>query len=477
MPVVAHRRALQMVSSREMGVGGNTDTALASRGEDKEKFALGVSRINSSTTTSSTTTTNNNKNNKSTPKGWSFTNNNNNAAAASSSSSSLIEYFHIHIGDILVAPLHRRLDLYFREEVGRGEGPTQEVYSEFGRQISNNPKLWVNDGNTLVMPTTNKSVNDDDDDDGSSTNNTTSSSSCSFKVSGFIPAGGTEKEMYTLGVLCGRAVLDGFVVNVPYHELIFTFLSCNSSPQQQSVVRDAILAEVVDPAYFKNVKALHKMSNQELEATGLETEDGKTLNKKNIARYIDETLNERFEPIKLSIEAFGRGVQRVIDYNFLKACFENHELPFVLGGVSPRGDDANAQPLFTMAELDACIVPVHGYTHQCRQIQWLKETLVGFAPSLQADFVEFLTGSRGLPAGGVTNLSSNITVGKKQFDEGDTNAKQGTLPSCSTCFLYVKLPPYTSIETMKTRLLTAIQEGRRTFSHSSPPQERQKRRI
>ena len=64
-------------------------------------------------------------------------------------------------------------------------------------------------------------------------------------------------------------------------------------------------------------------------------------------------------------------------------------------------------------------------------------------------------------------LASNLFPNALQDNSGiGTTAADGDLPSVMTCANYIKLPPYSSKEVMKERLLYAIAEGQGSFDLS-----------
>lgn len=119
--------------------------------------------------------------------------------------------------------------------------------------------------------------------------------------------------------------------------------------------------------------------------------------------------------------------------------------------------------LFTSYQLRQAITEAHGYNSDSPQVKMFIK-IVGdeFTRLQQEHFLQFLTGSSLLPLNGLSGLGRKITVVRKDME----GANEETLPSCNTCFLYFKLPPYSSHEMMKKRLLFAVTEGRRNFSLS-----------
>lgn len=104
----------------------------------------------------------------------------------------------------------------------------------------------------------------------------------------------------------------------------------------------------------------------------------------------------------------------------------------------------------------------HGYTLNCRQVQWLLDILASFTVEDQKRFFFFLTGSPHLPVGGLSSLRPKLTIVRKpSSDPGIKESDQ--LPSAMTCQNYLKLPEYDSKEQMETKLRMAMVEGSGAF--------------
>ena len=92
-----------------------------------------------------------------------------------------------------------------------------------------------------------------------------------------------------------------------------------------------------------------------------------------------------------------------------------------------------------------------------------------------------MTGCPRLPPGGLGGLSPRLTVVRKQpsgvqtsspgkptnpATNPGTTAADADLPSVMTCANYLKLPPYSSEDIMRARILFAIKEGQCSFDLS-----------
>ncbi|KAF9596080.1 hypothetical protein IFM89_007133 [Coptis chinensis] len=91
----------------------------------------------------------------------------------------------------------------------------------------------------------------------------------------------------------------------------------------------------------------------------------------------------------------------------------------------------------------------HGYTESSPPIINLLEIIQEFDCKQQRAFLQFVTGAPRLPPGGLAALNPKLTVVCKHCD----GQVDGDLPSVMTCANYLKLPPYTSKDTMRERLI------------------------
>jgi E3 ubiquitin-protein ligase TRIP12 len=88
----------------------------------------------------------------------------------------------------------------------------------------------------------------------------------------------------------------------------------------------------------------------------------------------------------------------------------------------------------------------------------LFEVLVDLDQEERQNFVQFVTGSRYLPVGGLNALRPKLTVARK-----DAAERTVPLPSVMTCKNYLKLPAYPSPAVLRDKLVQAISEGLGSF--------------
>ncbi len=117
-----------------------------------------------------------------------------------------------------------------------------------------------------------------------------------------------------------------------------------------------------------------------------------------------------------------------------------------------------------------------------KSVRNLLHLMSEFDSAERRDFLQFTTGSPKLPIGGMffmtaesnqlcslltgsklgfKSLTPMFTVVRKPSEEPYTS--DDYLPSVMTCVNYLKLPDYTSIDSMRKQLSTAMKEGQGAF--------------
>ena len=159
--------------------------------------------------------------------------------------------------------------------------------------------------------------------------------------------------------------------------------------------------------------------------------------------------------IKKKIEAFVNGFAEVLDPILLKM-FSGVEMLRILDG---------DREILTAQNLKKFIACENGYNSNSEEISNLIDIVSHFDIEDQKCFIQFVTGSPFLPFGGLAALDPPITVARRtEKKEEVVDDKQ--LPTASTCFNRLKLPPYTSKEVMKEKILMAITECKASFDLS-----------
>ncbi|PKA51906.1 E3 ubiquitin-protein ligase UPL4 [Apostasia shenzhenica] len=178
--------------------------------------------------------------------------------------------------------------------------------------------------------------------------------------------------------------------------------------------------------------------------------DSKMVNISNLEEFVslvvDATINGG---ISKQVQAFESGFNEVFPMNTLQI-FSEAELELLLCG---------ERDTWTFSDLLDHVKFDHGYTASSPPIINLLETIQEFTSDQQRAFLQFVTGAPRLPPGGLAALNPKLTIVRKVCNyEVDMD-----LPSVMTCANYLKLPPYSTKERMKQRMLYAITEGQGSF--------------
>jgi E3 ubiquitin-protein ligase TRIP12 len=247
---------------------------------------------------------------------------------------------------------------------------------------------------------------------------------------------------YILGMLCSKAFSMGCVVNVPFNPAFFDVV--------KGVSEDESLFEQIDFEWWKSVNCKEGLIGSPFTYFGIEsvklTESEIMITEENYDEWLGK-IKERFL-CREHAEAFRRGFSQVIAWEATQI-FTCKEIITVLSG------DMNG--VFTIPDLEKNVIIEHGYDVRSPHIRMLFEVLVDLDQGERQNFVQFVTGSRYLPVGGLSALRPKLTVARKEGINGLG------LPSVMTCKNYLKLPPYKSRELLREKLVQAISEGLGSF--------------
>ncbi|RHW73072.1 ubiquitin-protein ligase [Trypanosoma brucei equiperdum] len=321
--------------------------------------------------------------------------------------------------------LRNKVEFNFEGEEGTGEGPTQELYAELSRRYRSMSELWHHrdDGVCIAFPSMQQ-----------------------------VHA----KRFFVLGASCGRAFADGYTMDISLLPVVWPLIRS----QTPSVEVLWHLLEEVEPALANSYKCVLQATDAELEQMGLEDEEtGEALTVSTAKFYVEKCVERRLTNAVSNLHWFARGLASVVDLDAFWF-FTDDEMSAIICGFSAEDSE---EKLFSEEALRAAVMEAHGYSTGSQEVETFI-SLVGdeFTREQQQLFIEFLTGCPQLPLNGLDGLGRKITVVRKELE----GRGEQTLPSCNTCFLYFKLPPYSTRKIMKERLLVAITEGRRNFSLS-----------
>ena len=385
------------------------------------------------------------------------------------------------------------LEVEYFEEVGTGLGPTLEFYSTVSKEFSKKKsKMWRE-------------------------NESSSEDEYAFGKSGLFPAPMSAEQADSengkkvlhlfkmLGKFVARSMLDSRIIDVSFNPVFFKdnrhFASCIPS---LGVVRsvDADLASSLK--LIKNYAQLKKGIDDDKQLTKMQKADaaraieihGATVDDlgldftmpgypgielinngsnvpvtiENVGYYLDRVLDYTLgSGVQRQIDAFRTGFSLVFPYSALKA-FTPKELVMLFGRIE---EDWTIETLMDSIKAD------HGFNMDSKSVRNLLQTMSELDPAQRRDFLQFVTGSPKLPIGGKYCFPSlsmsvriNVCIGFKSLTPMFTvvcrpseppYTSDDYLPSVMTCVNYLKLPDYTDLDIMRTRLFTAIQEGQGAF--------------
>lgn len=175
-----------------------------------------------------------------------------------------------------------------------------------------------------------------------------------------------------------------------------------------------------------------------------------TVTQENKTQYIDAIINHRFvNRVKEQMAAFKEGFDEVVPLTLLKV-FDEGELELLLGGIGQI--DVRDWKRNTEYKGD--------YYENHKVIQWFWRLVLSFNNEMRARLLQFVTGTSRVPMNGFKELYGSN--GPKRFTIEQWGA-QDAFPRAHTCFNRIDLPPYTSYEQLREKVVGAI-EGTEGFA-------------
>jgi E3 ubiquitin-protein ligase TRIP12 len=298
---------------------------------------------------------------------------------------------------------------------GIGSGPTQEFFTLFSHELCRRRHgLWMSHDHSgeFVTP-----------------------------GNGLFPRPDANPSLfYILGILCAKSFTSGYRIEIPIHPCFFDVVNGEFNRK---------ICSEVDPEFTENLLAAQGLADFKFVFPGTEYElmpKGRRISvtKSNWNLFVDKVFDAML--CKNLAAEFRRGFNRVLPWKAMLV-FTGNEVSSLFKGNQPTK--------FTLQELQKGVRPTHGYAIDSPQIQWLFTILLELDENQIQDFLQFTTGGRLLPFGGLAALG--LTVAKAS-DKG-INA----LPTVMTCSRYLKLPEYPTLQVMGAKLRQAISDGRDGF--------------
>ncbi|OTB09603.1 hypothetical protein M426DRAFT_316152 [Hypoxylon sp. CI-4A] len=364
------------------------------------------------------------------------------------------------------------LEVEYFEEVGTGLGPTLEFYSTVSKEFSKKKlRLWrdmdSNDSTEFISGPTGlfpRPISEDD----SSANLTIQL----FKM---------------LGKFVARSMIDSRIIDLNFNPIFFRIGEGSSGvkPSLGAVksVDSGLANSLKHIKKFASAKKAidedpHRTPAQKVADTERIVVDNGTLEDLaldftlpgypeieliangsqipvsiyNVESYLEHVIDLTLgRGVKRQVEAFRTGFSQVFPYSALSA-FTPDELVALFGRVD---EDWSLETLMDSIKAD------HGFNMDSRTVRNLLQTMSELTPAQRRDFLQFTTGSPKLPIGGFKSLTPMFTVVCKPSEPPYTS--DDYLPSVMTCVNYLKLPDYSTIDSMRRQLFTAIREGQGAF--------------
>ncbi|KAK3138543.1 hypothetical protein QOZ80_5AG0370300 [Eleusine coracana subsp. coracana] len=364
------------------------------------------------------------------------------------------------------------LEVEYKEEVGTGLGPTMEFYTLISHEFQKSGLgMWRGELSSEA-----------DTDDAHV-------SRFVFAPNGLFPRPWSStadrasfqevnKRFHLLGQVVAKAIKDNRILDIPFSRAFYKLILGQELNVYDIQSFDPELAMTLLEFQALACRRIYAASNlrkdcqiiSDLSYRGCKVEDlaidfalpgypeyvlssGSSSNSlclENLEEYVHCVVEATVKSgISRQMEAFKSGFNEVFPLNNLQI-FSEGELERLLCG---------EQDTWDFAKLVDHIKFDHGYTSSSPPVINLLEIIQEFGCHQRRAFLQFITGSPRLPPGGLAALNPKFTVVRKN----NSNEADHDLPSVMTCANYLKLPPYSSKERMREKLLYAITEGQGSF--------------
>ncbi|KAE8333229.1 hypothetical protein BDV39DRAFT_188725 [Aspergillus sergii] len=354
------------------------------------------------------------------------------------------------------------LEVEYFEEVGTGLGPTLEFYSTVSKEFSKKKlKIWRE-------------------------NDCNDAEEFAFGKRGLFPAPMSEqyaasesgkKQLHlfkVLGKFVARSMLDSRIIDVSFNPAFFRIADNSSSVAPSLGTVKAVDQDLANSLLllkrFANAKAeveskaLSEAQTRQallnVEVDGVKVEDLSldftlpgypSIELIKDGSNVPVTIENVDFGVQRQVEAFREGFSQVFPYSALRT-FTPAELVMLFGRAD---EDWSIETLMDSIKAD------HGFNMDSRSVRNLLQTMSELDAQQRRDFLQFVTGSPKLPIGGFKGLTPIFTVVCRPSEPPYT--PDDYLPSVMTCVNYLKLPDYSSLDVLRTRLSVAIQEGQGAF--------------
>uniref|UniRef100_A0A8R1XLL7 HECT-type E3 ubiquitin transferase n=1 Tax=Onchocerca volvulus TaxID=6282 RepID=A0A8R1XLL7_ONCVO len=262
---------------------------------------------------------------------------------------------------------------------------------------------------------------------------------------------------YFIGRIIAKLIYEGLLADIRFAD--FFLLQWMGNPDE--MVLDLELVKSYDPLLHKNLKYLKHCSLEEVETLDLDftvmtnnfgvtekvelKKDGSdtkvTANNRMeyIYLYVNYYLSKRLSPM---IAALRNGLRNVIDLEWLRM-FSPLEISMLVGGSDSEIDFSELKKFTAVHNIKS------EYDQQYVDLFW--STINGFSTGDKKKLLKFITGCPRPPITGFKTLTP--PMGIQLIHDVDR------LPTAATCMNLLKLPLYDDTETLRRKLIYAINCG------------------
>jgi len=174
----------------------------------------------------------------------------------------------------------------------------------------------------------------------------------------------------------------------------------------------------------------------------------------NLEEFIELTAQLYLSKgIESQIKAFKEGFEYFLPIDNVKL-FSPEELDLLICGTPEDIISWTPNEIIENSKFEG------GYSSSSKTVIYLANVLVSFNIEQRRRFLQFLTGCPRLPVGGIKSLRPKLTI---QLRKNVSELPDNCLPSVNTCFLFLKLPEYSSEEILRDKLIMAMENGHSTF--------------
>ncbi|KAK1562419.1 hypothetical protein Q3G72_011634 [Acer saccharum] len=369
------------------------------------------------------------------------------------------------------------LEVEYNEEVGTGLGPTLEFYTLVSHEFQKSGfGMWRDDHSSFSIKGGSRA--EDSDTVMSPFGLFPRPWSCAINTSDGVQLSDISKKFVLLGQVVAKSLQDGRVLDLPFSRAFYklilgkelTLYDIQSFAPELGRALLEFQALVNRKKYWESTYGETSANRPDSSFRNTRVEDlyldftlpgypeyvlasgtdHNMVNMNNLEDYVALVVDATIHTgIYKQVEAFKSGFCQVFSIKHLQN-FTEEELERLLCG---------ERDIWTFNDLLDHIKFDHGYTASSPPIVSLLEIIQEFDNEQRRAFLQFVTGAPRLPPGGLASLNPKLTIVRKHC----SNCVDADLPSVMTCANYLKLPPYSSKERMKEKLLYAITEGQGSF--------------